>query len=66
MSASYRVAVLAGSLRKESINRKIAEALTKLASSNLTFDFLEIGQLPLYNQDLDETSPRPIPSVGRI
>ena len=43
MSKTYKIAVLVGSLRKESINRKAAEALANLAPDNLSFDFLEIG-----------------------
>src|SRR5512146_320339 len=45
----YRIAVVVGSLRRDSINRKLAKALVKLASS----DFLNIDDLPLYNQDDD-------------
>lgn len=50
-----KIAVIIGSLRKESINRKMAKALIKLAPDSLQFEFVEIGQLPLYNQDLDDT-----------
>lgn len=50
------VAVLVGSLRKESFNRKMARALAELAPSELKLDIVEIRQLPLYNQD-DEPSP---------
>src|SRR5271166_2366017 len=57
MSTEYQAAVLAGSLRKESINRKVAKALTALAPPQLKFEFAEIGHLPLYNQDLDENPP---------
>jgi chromate reductase, NAD(P)H dehydrogenase (quinone) len=51
------VAVFVGSLRKDSINRKLANALAELAPSSLKLDIVEIGQLPLYNQDADEDSP---------
>lgn len=47
-----RVAVFNGSLRKESINRKFAESIAQLASGKLEFHFVEIGDLPLYNDDL--------------
>ncbi len=57
MSEIYRVAVLVGSLRKESINRKVAKALIELAPPSLKLGFVEIGDLPLYNQDLDENPP---------
>ncbi len=51
--AQYRIAVVVGSLRKESFNRKFAKALVKLAPAEFTFDMPEIGDLPLYNQDDD-------------
>jgi chromate reductase len=57
MTMTRKIAVLVGSLRKESFNRKIAQALIELAPGSLTFEIVEIGQLPLYNQDLDETPP---------
>jgi chromate reductase len=57
MNKTYDVAVIVGSLRKESINRKVACALADLAPSELALSIVEIGQLPLYNQDLDENPP---------
>jgi chromate reductase, NAD(P)H dehydrogenase (quinone) len=51
------VAVIVGSLRKDSINRKVAHALAELAPSPLKLDIVEIGQLPLYNQDGDANPP---------
>lgn len=57
MSETRNVAVLVGSLRKESFNRKMAHALAALAPSNLKFEIAEIGELSQYNQDLDETPP---------
>ena len=54
MSTPRRVAVIVGSLRKESLNRKMALALAALAPPSLQFEIVEIGQLPLYNQDDDE------------
>ena len=53
---SYQIAVVVGSLRKESVNRKLAQALAKLAPPNLSFKYLNIGDLPLYNQD-EEAHP---------
>jgi 1-acyl-sn-glycerol-3-phosphate acyltransferase len=50
---AYRIATLVGSLRRESINRKFAHALVKLGPGDFQFEFLEIGDLPLYNQDHD-------------
>lgn len=48
----YSVAVLIGSLRAQSLNRKLAESVGKLAEGRLEFRFIEIGDLPLYNDDL--------------
>ncbi|HLH88243.1 MAG TPA: NAD(P)H-dependent oxidoreductase [Xanthobacteraceae bacterium] len=47
------VAVLVGSLRKDSFNRKVANALSALAPASLKLQIIEIGALPLYNQDDD-------------
>jgi len=49
-----RVAVFVGSLRKASWSRKVAQSLIALAPESLRPEIVEIGQLPLYNQDLDE------------
>ncbi|MEW5850854.1 MAG: NAD(P)H-dependent oxidoreductase [Myxococcota bacterium] len=51
------VAVLVGSLRKESFNRRVAQALMELAPSSLKLEIVEIRQLPLYNQDDDANPP---------
>jgi chromate reductase len=48
-----QIAVVVGSLRKDSINRKLAQAVTRLAPSNLSFVWPRIDDLPLYNQDDD-------------
>jgi chromate reductase len=56
MNKPHSVAVLVGSLRRDSINRKIAEALIELAPSTLKFSLVEIGGLSLYNPD-DEAYP---------
>jgi chromate reductase len=53
------VAVLAGSLRKASFSRKLAKALIDLAPASLALEIVEIGDLPLYNQDLDTDAPPP-------
>lgn len=50
------IAVIVGSLRRESVNRKLADGLAKLAPAGITFKQLQIGDLPLYNQD-DDASP---------
>ncbi len=54
----HRVAVIVGSIRKDSINRKYAQALMKLAEGKLDCTLLRIDDLPLFNQD-NEASPPP-------
>ncbi|SFU19741.1 NADPH-dependent FMN reductase [Pseudomonas marincola] len=56
MSDVRHVAVLVGSLRRGSINRKLALALADLAPASLQLEIVEIGALPLYNEDIDGTS----------
>lgn len=51
------IAVIVGSLRKESFNRKIALALAELAPDTLALEIVPIGQLALYNQESDEQPP---------
>ncbi|MDH0305117.1 MULTISPECIES: NAD(P)H-dependent oxidoreductase [unclassified Pseudomonas] len=53
MSQVYSVAVVVGSLRKDSFNRKVARALSELAPSSLALRIVEIGDLPLYNEDVE-------------
>lgn len=53
MTKKHKIAVIVGSLRKDSVNRKAAKALARLAADNLQFNFLEIGDLPLYDIDID-------------
>ena len=50
----YQIAVLVGSLRRESFNRKLATAMAQLAPADFVFQQLQIDDLPLYNQDDDE------------
>lgn len=52
-----KIAVLIGSLRKESINRKLANEVIRLAPESLELEIVEIGQLPHYNEDLDGNPP---------
>ncbi len=59
------VAVLVGSLRRDSINRKFAESLGKLAAGRLQFRFVEIGDLPLYNDDLWANPPESVLRMKR-
>src|SRR5229473_6250866 len=51
------VAVIVGSLRRGSINRKVANALAELAPAELKLSIVEIAELPIYNQDGDESPP---------
>jgi chromate reductase, NAD(P)H dehydrogenase (quinone) len=55
--ATRKIAVLVGSLRKESFTRKVAKTLMKLAPASLEMEIVEIGQLPFYNQDEDGDNP---------
>lgn len=57
MNATKNVAVFVGSLRKESLNRKLANALIGMAPASLQMQIIEIGDLPLYNQDFDPAPP---------
>ncbi len=57
MTQARTIAVLVGSLRKDSASRKVAKAIAALAPQNLTFDFVEIGDLPHYDQDLETDAP---------
>jgi chromate reductase len=57
MDKPLDIAVLVGSLRKDSLNRKTASALAELAPESIKLEQVEIGQLPMYNQDLDEAPP---------
>lgn len=54
------IAVIVGSLRKDSINKRMASALEKLGGTHVTFERIEIGDLPLYNQDDDANQAAPV------
>lgn len=56
----YQIAVIVGSLRKDSFNRKLVNAIIKLAPSEFSFKELQIGDLPLYNQDDDANQAQPV------
>jgi len=51
------IAVLVGSLRKDSINRKVADAVAEMAPEGLALNIVEIGELPFYNEDMDGDDP---------
>jgi chromate reductase len=59
MNTPRKVAVVVGSLRKDSFNRKLAHALAKMVPPTLTLEEIEIGNLPLFNQDW-EADPPPV------
>ncbi|MGC9976123.1 MAG: NAD(P)H-dependent oxidoreductase, partial [Syntrophales bacterium] len=54
-----KIAVFVGSLRKESFNRKMAKVLIALAPESLKIEIIEIGGLPLYDQDYDDEGKPP-------
>jgi chromate reductase, NAD(P)H dehydrogenase (quinone) len=54
---SYKIAIIVGSLREGSLNRKVARSICALRGENLQCSLIEIGDLPLYNQDLDTNPP---------
>jgi len=56
----HTIAVLVGSLRAGSINRQLAKALEKLMPPGHVFDYVGIGDLPLYNQDHETDLPAPV------
>ncbi|MCW8387202.1 NAD(P)H-dependent oxidoreductase [Fluoribacter dumoffii] len=56
---SKKIAVIVGSLRKESYNKKMAKVLIAMAPKPLNLEIVEIGNLPLYNQDLDDENRPP-------
>ena len=53
-----KIGVIVGSNSKDSINRKLAEALVKLAGKEADFEFLPIDHLPIYNRDNDTNQPQ--------
>ena len=61
--STYPIAVIVGSLRRDSFNRQLADAIAKLAPPEFSFTQVDIGDLPLYNQDSDANPP---PSVVRF
>ena len=53
---NIQIAVIVGSIRKDSFNRQLANAVVKLAPADFSFQEVQISDLPLYNQD-DDSSP---------
>ena len=60
MAAQYQSAVIVGSLRRDSFNRRLANAIVKLAPPEFSFKQVQIGDLPLYNQDDDANQSQPV------
>jgi len=54
---NYKIAVIVGSNRRESLNRQLAEALVHLGEANFASSIVQIDDLPLYNQDLEAELP---------
>jgi chromate reductase, NAD(P)H dehydrogenase (quinone) len=61
--ANFKAAVIVGSLRKDSYNLKLAKAIAKLGSNRFDVQYLQIGDLPLFSQDLEASVP---PAVTRV
>ena len=58
--SKIQIAVVVGSLRRDSFNRQLAHAITALAPDDVSFEQLQIGDLPLYNQDDDGQQAAPV------
>lgn len=54
----FKIAVIVGSLRKESFNLKAAKAAIALAPESLSFEMIDITNLPMFNEDLEATPPK--------
>ncbi|WP_031364385.1 NADPH-dependent FMN reductase [Caballeronia sordidicola] len=54
---TYKIAVVVGSIRRESFNKQLAHAVVSLAPPDFSFEFLDIAGLPLYSQDYDGDFP---------
>ena len=59
MMGTKKIGILVGSLRKESFNRKIAEAVKVMAPESFEMEEVELGALAIYNQDLDDEGNPP-------
>ena len=53
----HKIAIIVGSLRKESVNRKMAQAMCGIAGDSLDCSIVEIGDLALFNQDIEANPP---------
>ena len=55
----HKIAIVVGSLRADSLNRKVARSICAFAGDRLDCEIVEIADLPLYSQDYDADSPAP-------
>ncbi|MGE8619671.1 MAG: NADPH-dependent FMN reductase, partial [Achromobacter spanius] len=55
--STYKIAVFVGSLRAASINLRLARALEKLVPADFKFEYVSLGDIPLYNQDNENNLP---------
>lgn len=60
MTTRKKVAIIVGSNRKESINRKLAHAMARLAEDSLQFEEIRLDDLPMYNADLEAARPEAV------
>lgn len=58
MSTTYNVAVIVGSLRKDSLNLKVAKALIAIAPPTLKLSIIDIADLPHFSQDWEDNPPQ--------
>ena len=58
--AKHKLAIVVGSNRRESINRKLAQALSRLGADAFEATFVQIDDLPMYNQDQEQPVPAPV------
>src|ERR1700693_8179 len=58
--AKHKLGIIVGSNRRESINRKLAQALAKLGGDAFEPAFIQIDDLPMYNQDAENPLPAPV------
>jgi chromate reductase, NAD(P)H dehydrogenase (quinone) len=58
--SKVNIAVVVGSNRRDSINRRLTQAPTRLAADKLTGTFVQIDDLPIYNQDLESPLPKSV------
>ncbi|MDL2209203.1 NAD(P)H-dependent oxidoreductase [Desulfovibrio sp. OttesenSCG-928-O18] len=61
----YTIAVFVGSLRKESFNKKLAQALMDLGGDKFSFTLASLDDVPMYNQDLENDLPAPVARIKK-